>query len=387
MLSNKQELLNQSVIIACPICKAKKFIFIPQNILKPNGLTTISIPKDSICEHHFQFYIDNDLKVRGYQKVDYELKEGIIETDFNCQLCNAKIKFRIDDENSYIEMISQNIFFGKEFFLYKVAHYYKNELHINNVFVDKTGRFYDQLSSSRLKIEEYDNKELGGPQKFYRYSGLKQEALTEHSMFNLFMIFNIYEHWIYDLVSATSINTFKLTNLLYEKIQEAKKIYSENQKNLKFSIADQDYQLRFLNSNVICYNIKNNDHILWFNSLLDSIADKEPDTNYLVTKSSRFLMINEYFDEKKIYMEQVPMILRLINDDLLFSKVQIKYKDRVPSIINRLETTFEVNKEILDEFFNQELSIVDFLSKKGIQNQLEQFIEMYDFINRRKLLE
>ena len=151
MLSGKQELMNQSVIIACPICKAKKFIFIPQNILKPNGLTTISIPKDSICEHHFQFYIDNDLKVRGYQKVDYELKEGIMETDFNCQLCNAKIKFRIDDENSYIEMISQNIFFGKEFFLYKVAHYYKNELHINNVFVDKTGRFYDQLSSSRLK--------------------------------------------------------------------------------------------------------------------------------------------------------------------------------------------------------------------------------------------
>ncbi|MBY8983394.1 MAG: hypothetical protein KGD57_10615, partial [Candidatus Lokiarchaeota archaeon] len=300
ILLNKEDYNTQSVIITCPICRAKKFIYIPRNILKPKGLTTISIPKDSICKHHFQFYIDNDLKVRGYQKVDFELKDGIEETNFNCQLCNAKIKFRIDDDNSYLEMISRNIFFGKEFFLYKVAHYFSNELHINNIFVDKNGRYYDQLSSSKLKLEEYTNNELGTTQKFYKYSGLDKETLKEHPIFNLFMIFNISDHWIYDLVSIPSINTIKLTSLLHEKIQEAKNVYSEVERYLKISIADQEFHLRLLNSNVICYTLTNNKNLHWIKPLIENFTQIGHSVDYLISKSPRILTINEYFNEKEI---------------------------------------------------------------------------------------
>ena len=37
------------------------------------NINTISIPKGLICEHHFQAFIDKNLKVRGYQKVDFEI--------------------------------------------------------------------------------------------------------------------------------------------------------------------------------------------------------------------------------------------------------------------------------------------------------------------------
>lgn len=59
----------------CPTCKAVKELKISTSIItKAKGLSTISIQKNQICEHHFQAFIDKDFNVRGYQKVDFEIK-------------------------------------------------------------------------------------------------------------------------------------------------------------------------------------------------------------------------------------------------------------------------------------------------------------------------
>lgn len=64
----------KKISISCPICKNKRIIEIPLSIIdKSKQLTTISIPKGKICEHHFQIFIDKNYGVRGFQKVDYEL--------------------------------------------------------------------------------------------------------------------------------------------------------------------------------------------------------------------------------------------------------------------------------------------------------------------------
>ncbi|MHA1147740.1 MAG: hypothetical protein ACTSR8_05805 [Promethearchaeota archaeon] len=65
------------VRIDCPICKTIKKINIPIKIIKHSlNLTTISIPKGYVCEHHFQLFIDKNFKVRGYQTVDYEFEKA-----------------------------------------------------------------------------------------------------------------------------------------------------------------------------------------------------------------------------------------------------------------------------------------------------------------------
>ena len=59
----------------CPTCKATKVLEFPSSVI--NGakqLTTISLPKDLICPHHFQAFVDKNFMVRGYQKVDFEFK-------------------------------------------------------------------------------------------------------------------------------------------------------------------------------------------------------------------------------------------------------------------------------------------------------------------------
>ena len=64
----------KTISITCPICKLKKEVRIPLSALNNNRqLTTVSIPRRTICKHHFQLFIDKNFTIRGYQKVDFEV--------------------------------------------------------------------------------------------------------------------------------------------------------------------------------------------------------------------------------------------------------------------------------------------------------------------------
>ena len=50
----------------CPDCKAEKKLKISKSIIsQTKNLTTISIQKNEICEHHFQAFVDKNFKIRG----------------------------------------------------------------------------------------------------------------------------------------------------------------------------------------------------------------------------------------------------------------------------------------------------------------------------------
>ena len=62
--------------VICPICKTRDIVGIPPSGLNKNSqLTTISVHKGLICPHHFQFFLDCNFQIRGYQKVDLELNQ------------------------------------------------------------------------------------------------------------------------------------------------------------------------------------------------------------------------------------------------------------------------------------------------------------------------
>jgi len=65
---------NRYVQVICPVCKSKDVIQIPKSVINnATQLTTISIPKDKICPHHFQLFLDKNFAIRGYQKEDFQL--------------------------------------------------------------------------------------------------------------------------------------------------------------------------------------------------------------------------------------------------------------------------------------------------------------------------
>lgn len=65
----------RNIRVICPICKSDKELDFPNSIInQAKQLTTVSVPTGMVCEHHFQMFIDKNFQVRGYQKVDFELK-------------------------------------------------------------------------------------------------------------------------------------------------------------------------------------------------------------------------------------------------------------------------------------------------------------------------
>jgi len=66
--------VNRYIEVICPVCNSKKVIQVPKSVVnQASQLTTISVPQDKICQHHFQLFLDKNFSIRGYQKVDFQL--------------------------------------------------------------------------------------------------------------------------------------------------------------------------------------------------------------------------------------------------------------------------------------------------------------------------
>ena len=66
----------KKIQIICPKCSKKDFLKVPEKIIdQSKQLTTVSLPAGLICQHSFQAFVDKNLKVRGYQTVDFEFSK------------------------------------------------------------------------------------------------------------------------------------------------------------------------------------------------------------------------------------------------------------------------------------------------------------------------
>ncbi len=82
----------------CPICNSHAKLEVSNSIInQTNHLAIISIPKNKICEHRFQAFVDKHFTVRGYQKIDYEFENDFIEEPRNSSIDFKK--FMKDSKN------------------------------------------------------------------------------------------------------------------------------------------------------------------------------------------------------------------------------------------------------------------------------------------------
>ena len=97
-----------TVKISCPVCKVHKELKFPKSVInKARQLTTISLPKGLICDHHFQAFVDKNFVVRGYQKVDFEFEpEKSLKPKADANLFNGNDDGLFEDlifEGNYVE--------------------------------------------------------------------------------------------------------------------------------------------------------------------------------------------------------------------------------------------------------------------------------------------
>ncbi len=96
------------VKIICPVCKARKEVKFPKSVIKEaSQITTISLPKGLLCDHHFQAFVDKNFVVRGYQKVDFEFKaKKLVDSKADVKLFNEndnELFERLIFEGNYVE--------------------------------------------------------------------------------------------------------------------------------------------------------------------------------------------------------------------------------------------------------------------------------------------
>ncbi|MFW9939348.1 MAG: hypothetical protein ACFFD5_17025 [Candidatus Thorarchaeota archaeon] len=90
-----------NIQFVCPVCKSEKELSINKSVInQAKQLTTISIPRNKICPHHFQAFVDKNFKVRGYQKVDFSF-ESDISDERNIIVCN----FKRDDNELFKNLV------------------------------------------------------------------------------------------------------------------------------------------------------------------------------------------------------------------------------------------------------------------------------------------
>ncbi|MGV9173656.1 MAG: hypothetical protein ACOC35_13985, partial [Promethearchaeia archaeon] len=60
----------------CPQCQTEKKINLPTQLVKESShLVTVSIPRNFMCTHGFQAFIDKNFNIRGYHKADFGIDE------------------------------------------------------------------------------------------------------------------------------------------------------------------------------------------------------------------------------------------------------------------------------------------------------------------------
>ncbi|NHJ19988.1 MAG: hypothetical protein EAX91_03515 [Candidatus Lokiarchaeota archaeon] len=101
------------VKITCPICKVSKDLKFPKSVInEAKQLTTISLPKGLVCDHHFQAFVDKNFSVRGYQKVDFEF-----ETQKSVE---SRVDLKLLKENE--DELFENLIFEGNYVEYKPKH-------------------------------------------------------------------------------------------------------------------------------------------------------------------------------------------------------------------------------------------------------------------------
>ncbi|TFG19223.1 MAG: hypothetical protein EU530_06805 [Promethearchaeota archaeon] len=112
----------KKIHVVCPVCNADDYIFIPSMAIAGTGkgLTSIFCPVDTICEHSFQIFVDNNGIVRGYETSDYELTFSPVE---------STVEEKIDVGDKGIIQIIRAIFADEIFFKSIRSAFNNNEIY------------------------------------------------------------------------------------------------------------------------------------------------------------------------------------------------------------------------------------------------------------------
>jgi hypothetical protein len=308
------------------------------------------------------------------------------ETEFRCKLCDSLVKFNMNDESTYIEKkLHQSSFFGMELITFKVAHLSVEQMHVNSILVDSKGVLHGLIEVYSITITKNEQEpEIPGKKELIVLAD-EEPPLENHRAIETMFVLNTKNAWIMEVVRPPVINSLEMGRILMEKYQEVIRIYSNPPSYLTINVADKQYDLWILDSMIIAANFLKKEGFEIFDALFKEILAQQFNDREWLTKREQLNLILQFLEKASATQTDIPVLLRILTDDLLFSDIHIKYLDQIPRIVERLNKEFSIAKEVLDPLLRNKITLMDLLRKNYLLRSRE-LIQMVDFINMRKIL-
>jgi len=145
-----------SVKITCPVCKVEKELKFPKSVIsEARQLTTISLPKGLLCDHHFQAFVDKNFIVRGYQKVDFEFEaKNSGEPKADVKLFNNndnKLFENLIFEGNFVEFKPKRINNRNSHPLPKITENSKGKRNLKDIY----NEFWEFIDDRNINFQEF----------------------------------------------------------------------------------------------------------------------------------------------------------------------------------------------------------------------------------------
>ncbi|MHA2423853.1 MAG: hypothetical protein ACXAEF_03640 [Candidatus Thorarchaeota archaeon] len=298
-------------------------------------------------------------------------------TEFTCRVCGQPLKFDITDDSTYITKTEHEDFFGMQLTTYRVSHDSKKERHYNSIVVDQMGFFRGHRDAYAEPLGMIDTTTDGTYWVFHEESPTIEH--TENVALALLM--SRTQRWVVDIVCPSGLNASETATLVLDRVEEASRVYDSFPQPMEMRIADMDLRTWASDDRVLCVSFTNH-------KLVDALGSV---ASYIITETSESFIpnrriLNLIFKILESNPNLKPtMLARLMNEDMLFTKLKTSFEDRIPSIVERTASRYPIANEILGPLLRGYMTLIEVLEEMAT-SRYEEVIDLVDFINRRKIL-
>ncbi|MBN1330140.1 MAG: hypothetical protein JXA54_11760 [Candidatus Heimdallarchaeota archaeon] len=303
-----------------------------------------------------------------------------------CKLCDAEMIFDVNDESSFLSKTEHQDFFGMRLSTYRVQHTVNGEKHINAFLIDHRNLF-------RGHVDAYKIPALKEEEQFLDFDDLNNYMLLEEEIYtpesnNVLTNFFIasLDGWILEVVKIPKSKTEAILTSVFEKIEESKKIYEIIPQPLNVIIANLECIIWNEGRTYLIITFKNKDIVGKYNQLISQITTYI-ENNGIIPKKRIFKILNEILQSTDFAEKNPDLILRLLSDNLYYSRIMTQYPERIDTIISKITKRFTFSENTLKDLLLGKFSLIElFELQPELITECKEIIEILDFINRRKLL-
>ncbi len=298
-------------------------------------------------------------------------------TEFKCRVCGEPLRFDLKDSSAYISKSGHEDFFGMKLTTYRVAHDTKDERHFNTVIVDHAGFFRGHRDAYTEPLDKIS------PSIERNYWVFHEEGPTIDKTDNvtLALLISRTDRWVVDIVCPKRLNVSETATLVIDRVEEASRVYDVIPQPMEARIADMDIRAWISDDRVLCVSFTNGALARAIDSIASQIVAETEDSII-----PRRRMLNAIFRILEKNPNLSPsLLLRIMNEDMLFSPLHTPFEERIPSIVERTAQRYPIAGEILGQLLRGYITLVDVL-EGDFSSRYEEVFELIDFVNRRRIL-